>query len=130
MQKVNTKAELQLRISEASWIPAEVREFLIQKKGMVMIIKGDEERSQVGNQEACLRRLLSILKEAARAVAPAPTSQDQQHHVTQLYMSIVVASSHDDHVFRKERAKDVRLGEKRLHSAKKTDRRPPKGGDY
>jgi protein subunit release factor B len=86
VQKVNTKAELQLRISEAPWIPGEVREHLARRHASgLLIIKGDEERSQVGNQEACLLRLVAILKEAARTVAPAPTTKAQQHHVSQLY---------------------------------------------
>lgn len=105
MNKVNTKAELQLVPSATTWIPKEIRGHL----KAVMIFKSDQYRSQPENQAACLRLLRRELERAVRETVPAPVPEAQVKRVEAL----------------KRISNEQRLQLKRRLSDKKSSRRPP-----
>lgn len=70
VNKVNTKAELRVRVADLAWPADDVRErFLRREAGRVtaegeVLITSQAHRSQAQNVEECLRRLSEMLRAA------------------------------------------------------------------
>jgi peptidyl-tRNA hydrolase ICT1 len=70
VNKVNSKAEIRFRPSQADWIPVDVRERLIEQqsnkinKNGELVITSQEQRSQFQNRDICLEKLKEYIEEA------------------------------------------------------------------
>lgn len=110
VNKLNSKAEVRLKISEATWIPVDVREKLNEKeknrinKDGVLVVTSDKFRVQSRNLKDALDKIRSMITEAS--YVPEGPSADQ---VKKVLASI-------------EKENERRLQDKKFRSEKKNSR--------
>ncbi|CAG9584313.1 unnamed protein product [Danaus chrysippus] len=99
VNKVHTKVDLRFKVSEADWIPAEIREKLQQlhnnkltKEGY-LVIRSDVTRSQQLNLADCLQKLRNIIRDAAvtkREPSPETEERIRQRHLKASRLRVAV----------------------------------------
>ncbi|CAH2236496.1 peptidyl-tRNA hydrolase ICT1, mitochondrial [Pararge aegeria] len=84
VNKVHTKVDLRFKLSEADWIPAEIRDKMIElhsnkltKEGY-LILRSDVTRTQQLNLADCLQKLRNMIRDAAVTKRePTPETEER-----------------------------------------------------
>ncbi|XP_023945853.2 peptidyl-tRNA hydrolase ICT1, mitochondrial [Bicyclus anynana] len=113
VNKVHTKVDLRFKLSEADWIPAEIRDKMIElhsnkltKEGY-LVIRSDATRTQQLNLADCLQKLRNMIRDAAvtkREPSPETEEMIRQRHL---------------------KASRLRVAMKREEALKRAERRAP-----
>lgn len=84
MNKRSTKAEVRFNLSQASWMPDEVKE-AFKKVNASYIVTGDtvvvtcqKHRTQPENERSCLNRLQEAVDDACLSASGLPTRSERQ----------------------------------------------------
>ncbi|XP_034049219.1 peptidyl-tRNA hydrolase ICT1, mitochondrial [Thalassophryne amazonica] len=111
VNKVNSRAEVRFLVQTADWIPADVRQKILEKnknqinKAGELLVTSELSRNQQRNLNDCVKKIAAIIAEAG-ARPYEPTAED-----------IALRES------RLERRNKERLKQKMIHSATKQSRR-------
>jgi len=111
VNKLNTKVELRLKLSEASWLPEPIRSQLeVKEKNTInkdgeLVVTSEQNRTQYENLENCLDKIRKMITVAA--YVPDPPSKEALKRVA---ANIRIAN-------------ERRLMDKKYHSQKKRDRK-------
>ncbi|XP_045497805.1 peptidyl-tRNA hydrolase ICT1, mitochondrial [Colias croceus] len=113
VNKVHTKVDLRFKLSEAEWIPADIREKMLEQhskkltKEGFMIVRSDTTRSQQLNLADCLQKLRTLIRNAA--VKEKKASPETEERIRQRHL----------------KASRLRVALKREEAYKRAERRPP-----
>ncbi|EED20276.1 peptidyl-tRNA hydrolase domain protein [Talaromyces stipitatus ATCC 10500] len=119
VNKVNSKATLRVPLSSLlPLVPSILHENLrtsryVADRADALVIQSDEARKQSANIESCYQKLYKIVEESARDVIPGETSEEQKERVKNL----------------RKAETEARIKSKKMHSAKKSNRRNSKYDD-
>ncbi|VVD01286.1 peptidyl-tRNA hydrolase ICT1, mitochondrial [Leptidea sinapis] len=90
VNKVHTKVDLRFKVSEADWIPQEIREKILEMHGNKLtkegyiVFRSDTTRSQQLNLADCLQKLRTLIRNAAvseRKPSPETEERIRQRHL-------------------------------------------------
>ncbi|EEA20758.1 hypothetical protein TMatcc_000747 [Talaromyces marneffei ATCC 18224] len=119
VNKVNSKATLKVPLSALlPLVPSILHQNLrssryIADRTDALVIQSDEARKQSANVESCYEKLYRVVEESARNVIPGEPSVEQRDRVRDL----------------KKAETEARIKTKKMHSAKKSNRRNSKYDD-
>lgn len=81
VNKVDSKVEMRIKLSDSTWIPIEIRKEIDKHKPITstgeLILRSDVHRSQEANKEDCQKKLLTFLGQIAKTVLPPSTCKEQ-----------------------------------------------------
>ncbi|XP_068632104.1 large ribosomal subunit protein mL62 [Battus philenor] len=99
VNKVHTKVDLRFKLSEADWLHPDIREKLMELHGKrltkegYLIIRSDTTRSQQLNLADCMKKLRSMIRDAAvtqRQPAPETLEKIRQRHLNAARLRVAV----------------------------------------
>jgi peptidyl-tRNA hydrolase ICT1 len=136
--RVNSKATLKVPLSALlPQVPSILHQDLrssryVADRTDALVIQSDEARKQSANVESCYEKLYRVVEKSARNVIPGETSVEQRDRVRDLYVLIYFCLNQifmADNACRKKAETQARIKTKKMHSAKKSNRRNSKYED-